>query len=151
MSCSSSIPSHTTDSEALRRASVGSTDTNDTDTDDFLAAVATEPPREEHYRGYPTHDASWPLPEPRTVREPTDDFPSPEKLAEAAAIPVLDADGNRWSFESLYLGANAIGERRLILFIRHWYCLVSQGIFAGCQRVTRITAQHYVLRSSVSL
>ncbi|KAL9059487.1 MAG: hypothetical protein Q9162_001185 [Coniocarpon cinnabarinum] len=70
---------------------------------------------------------NWPLPRRRHIAEPTDDLPSPEKLAEASEIPLYDADSNTIAFRDLLLGGNSIGERRLFLFIRHWHCW-------GCQQ-----------------
>ena len=122
---SSTHHSYTTDSEGLRRCSV---ETNATSTSDFLAAVATEPPRIEDYKGYLAQSVHWPLPQCRAIEEPSDELPSPENLVEASRMPVRDAHGNQLTFRDLYMDGNHVGERRLILFIRHWYCRVCLSI-----------------------
>jgi len=52
-------------------------------------------------------------------------LPTVEQLEKAANIPVYDADGVSRPFKSLYTGNEHIGQRQLIIFIRHFYCFVS--------------------------
>ena len=121
---SSTAPSTSPSSVGMRRRSTTSNTSNDTSTTDFLAAVATEPPREEDWKGYPRQSVAWPTPRPRSL-EKSHDLPPLEKLAEAAKVSVLDSNSCEVSFESLYDGPQYLGQRRLILFVRHWYCRVS--------------------------
>lgn len=120
---SSSILSYPSGSESGQRRSTDSTSTNETSTTEFLAAVATEPPREEDWKGYQSKDVVWPAPSTRSLEE-SDQLPTAEKLREASNIPLLDADGNQLLFKNLYTGRQHLGQRRLVLFIRHWYCRV---------------------------
>ena len=120
---SSTVLSHISDSESLSRSSADSSRTTGTTTTDFLAAVASEPPREEDWKGYRGRATATPTLMPRSPEE-SDDLPPAESLAEAAEIPVLDGDGNELTFKNLYFGRRYRGQRRLILFIRHWYCRV---------------------------
>lgn len=122
---SSTVHSSYPDSDNMRRDSADSTSTNGTSTSEFLAAVATEPPCEEAWAGYLPPVDSSPVSKPRTVQEPSDILPEPNQLAEASSIPVLDSDGNEITFQELYKGGNYLAERRLVLFLRHWYCRVS--------------------------
>ncbi|KAK5005392.1 hypothetical protein LTR28_007771 [Elasticomyces elasticus] len=52
----------------------------------------------------------------------SDSLPTASTLVEAGEIPIFDADGKGRPFKSLYSGDTAIGERQLILFVRHFYC-----------------------------
>jgi hypothetical protein len=56
--------------------------------------------------------------------EVNDNVPSDEKIAKVADFPVLDVDGKKVPFRSLYEGAN--GEKKnhkvLVIFVRHFYC-----------------------------
>ena len=64
-----------------------------------------------------------PLEFPSNV-EVNDTVPSEEKIAKIADFPVLDVDGKKVLFRSLYEGAN--GEKKnhkvLVIFVRHFYC-----------------------------
>lgn len=51
-------------------------------------------------------------------------LPRPDQLEKAANMPVYDADGVSRTFKSLYTGSEHIGQRQLIIFIRHFYCFV---------------------------
>lgn len=55
----------------------------------------------------------------------SDELPSRETLAKAGDIPIFDAQGNVRPFKSIYSGDDVIGERQLVLFVRHFYCGVS--------------------------
>ena len=52
-------------------------------------------------------------------------LPTMAMLDEAANVPVYDADGVSRPFKSLYTGSEHIGQRQLVIFIRHFYCFVS--------------------------
>jgi hypothetical protein len=64
-----------------------------------------------------------PLEFPSNV-EVNDNVPSEEKIANIADFPVLDVNGKKVPFRSLYEGAN--GEKKnhkvLVIFVRHFYC-----------------------------
>jgi hypothetical protein len=53
-------------------------------------------------------------------------LPTIAQLDKAANVPVYDADGVSRPFKSLYQGNEHIGQRQLIIFIRHFYCFVSR-------------------------
>jgi len=55
----------------------------------------------------------------------SDDVPTPAKVAAAGDIPVYDAAGNSRLFKSLFSVGDVVGDRQLIIFIRHFYCGVS--------------------------
>lgn len=55
----------------------------------------------------------------------SDELPSREALQKAGEIPIFDAQGNSRPFKSIYSGDDVIGERQLVLFVRHFYCGVS--------------------------
>lgn len=55
----------------------------------------------------------------------SDEQPSATQLAAAGKVPIIDVHGNSRPFSSLYSEGEAIGERQLILFVRHFYCGVS--------------------------
>jgi hypothetical protein len=78
-----------------------------------------------------------PLEFPSNV-EVNDNVPSEEKIAKVADFPVLDVDGKKVPFRSLYEGAN--GEKKnhkvLVIFVRHFYCGVRQ---LNHPRVTQAT------------
>ncbi|KAK3063767.1 hypothetical protein LTS18_012917 [Coniosporium uncinatum] len=52
----------------------------------------------------------------------SDEYPSQETLKAAGDISIYDADGNSMPFKNLISGETAIGERQLIVFVRHFYC-----------------------------
>lgn len=127
----SSVPSATTDNSSHRRRSVESTETDYTSTTEFLAAVATEPPRNEDFEHYPNIDATSPN-HSNHFLDQCDQLPSVKSLNEAANIPVLDVDNNELAFKHLYNNHQHHGQRHLILFIRHWYCRVSYRTVLTC-------------------
>jgi len=55
----------------------------------------------------------------------SDDVPTPAKVASAGDIPVYDSAGNSRLFKSLFSVGDVVGDRQLIIFIRHFYCGVS--------------------------
>jgi len=55
----------------------------------------------------------------------SDEYPSQETLKAAGNISIYDANGNSMPFKNLISGETAIGERQLIVFVRHFYCGVS--------------------------
>lgn len=55
----------------------------------------------------------------------SDELPSRETLQKAGELPIYDAQGNSRPFKSIYSGDDVIGERQLVLFVRHFYCGVS--------------------------
>jgi len=54
-----------------------------------------------------------------------DELPAAAMLAKAGEIPILSANGLSRPFKSLWEGPQHIGQRQLIIFIRHFYCAVS--------------------------
>lgn len=54
----------------------------------------------------------------------SDELPTRSELERAANIPVLDSDGTSRPFQSLFTGDEHIGQRQLIIFVRHFYCAV---------------------------
>lgn len=55
----------------------------------------------------------------------SDDLPKRQDLSNIADVPVFDAAGNSRAFKSLYSVGDVVGDRQLIIFIRHFYCGVS--------------------------
>lgn len=55
----------------------------------------------------------------------SDDCPDRGTLAAAGEVPLYDAHGNMRHFRTFFTGLDAIGDRQLIIFIRHFYCGVS--------------------------
>ena len=55
----------------------------------------------------------------------SDECPDRGTLAAAGEVPLYDAHGNVRQFKTFFTGLDAIGERQLIIFIRHFYCGVS--------------------------
>jgi hypothetical protein len=64
------------------------------------------------------------------------DFESPCKLPSAKAwelaadVSLFDDDGNSRPFRTIYTGPEAIGEQQLIIFVRHFFCKVSDACMA---------------------
>jgi hypothetical protein len=54
-----------------------------------------------------------------------DKLPTQSELDIAGDIPIIDADGVSRPFKSLYSGETAIGEQQMVIFVRHFFCLVS--------------------------
>ncbi|KAF4304353.1 hypothetical protein GTA08_BOTSDO07493 [Botryosphaeria dothidea] len=52
----------------------------------------------------------------------SDNCPSKKTLEEAGEIDIYDAEGNAKPFKSFFNGDMAIGQRQLVLFVRHFYC-----------------------------
>lgn len=48
--------------------------------------------------------------------------PTPAALASAGEIPVYDSVGNSRLFKSLFSVGEVVGDRQLIIFIRHFFC-----------------------------
>lgn len=55
----------------------------------------------------------------------SDECPDRGTLAAAGEVPLYDAHGNMRPFKTFFTGLDAIGDRQLIIFIRHFYCGVS--------------------------
>ncbi|EON63521.1 hypothetical protein W97_02749 [Coniosporium apollinis CBS 100218] len=75
----------------------------------------------------------------------SDELPSKKTLREAAGIPIFAADGTSRAFGSLYEGDNVIGERQLVLFVRHFYCGACQAYLRALTK--SITLQTYFTMS----
>ncbi|TKX20256.1 hypothetical protein C1H76_7556 [Elsinoe australis] len=71
----------------------------------------------------------------------SDDPPSREALQEAGEIPVYDAAGNSRAFKSLYSLGDVVGDRQLIIFIRHFYCGACKAYIRAL--INTINAQTY--------
>lgn len=59
----------------------------------------------------------------------SDEPPTPAALASAGEIPVYDAAGNSRLFKSLYSVGDVVGDRQLIIFIRHFFCGVRPSLY----------------------
>ena len=59
----------------------------------------------------------------------SDECPDRGQLSAAGEIPVYDANGNSRLFKTFFTGLDAIGDRQLIIFVRHFYCGVSAHLF----------------------
>jgi len=55
----------------------------------------------------------------------SDDIPTTTAVDKAGNIPVFDAAGNSRLFRSLFSVGDVVGDRQLIIFIRHFFCGVS--------------------------
>lgn len=51
-----------------------------------------------------------------------DELPDIATLAKAGELPILSANGLSSPFKSLWQGQEHIGQRQLVVFIRHFYC-----------------------------
>ncbi|KAF2227535.1 AhpC/TSA antioxidant enzyme-domain-containing protein [Elsinoe ampelina] len=71
----------------------------------------------------------------------SDDPPSREALQSAGEIPVYDAAGNSRPFKSLYSLGDVVGDRQLIIFIRHFYCGACKAYIRAL--INTINAQTY--------
>ena len=77
------------------------------------------------------------LPQVPSSAPPSEDRPSPEAIAAAGEIIILDAEGNKIPFNSLYgVKKNDDGTPEVagdvlttVIFIRHFYCSVCQAYF----------------------
>jgi len=65
----------------------------------------------------------------------SDDFPSQSDIEFAGDVPIFDAAGRSRAFRSLYTIGDAVGERQMIIFIRHFYC-------GACQAYIRELTKH---------
>lgn len=52
----------------------------------------------------------------------SDECPDRGTLAAAGEVPVYDSYGNMRQFRTFFTGLDAIGDRQMIIFIRHFYC-----------------------------
>lgn len=52
----------------------------------------------------------------------SDDCPDKKTLEEAGDISIYDSEGTPKPFKSFFQGDMAIGQRQLVLFVRHFYC-----------------------------
>lgn len=57
--------------------------------------------------------------------ELSDALPTQAELDKAGSIQIYDADGTARTFKSLYTGSEHLGQRQLVIFVRHFYCGVS--------------------------
>jgi len=71
----------------------------------------------------------------------SDATPSAEKWQQAAELPIFDSEGNIRTFSSLFTGPDSIGDRQLIVFVRHFYCGACQAYLRALSRA--ITLQQY--------
>lgn len=69
------------------------------------------------------------------------DCPGRSFLETVSQIPVYDKDNKPRSFGSLWSGPTAIGERQLIIFVRHFYCGACQAYLKALTKT--ITPQSY--------
>jgi len=70
------------------------------------------------------------------------DYPPPaDKWHQAAELPILDSDGNMRPFKSLFSGPDAIGDRQLVVFVRHFFCGACQAYLRALSR--GISLQQY--------
>jgi hypothetical protein len=62
----------------------------------------------------------------------SDECPDRGQLAVAGQVPVYDANGTQRLFSTFFTGLDAIGDRQFIIFVRHFFCGVSD--VSICQR-----------------
>lgn len=55
----------------------------------------------------------------------SDECPDRGTLAAAGEVSIYDQMGNKRAFRTLFTGLDAIGDRQLVIFVRHFYCGVS--------------------------
>jgi hypothetical protein len=80
-------------------------------------------------------------------------LPSDEELEKAGNVSIFDAEGNSRPFKSLYSGSQAIGEQQLVIFVRHFFCGVSDQLpkylaslrheCLSPSRLVKHTSKHY--------
>lgn len=51
-----------------------------------------------------------------------DEAPGSEALEKAGDIPIFDSAGNSRLFKSLYTVGDVVGDRQLVIFVRHFFC-----------------------------
>jgi hypothetical protein len=56
----------------------------------------------------------------------SDARPNDDVLAQAGKIPIFDSDGKGRPFSSIYSGDTAIGNQQMVIFVRHFFCGVSE-------------------------
>lgn len=84
--------------------------------------TATSPSSENHSCNFDQDD--W-FGRFREDLEVSDECPDRGTLAAAGEVPLYDSHGNMRPFKTFFTGLDAIGDRQLIVFIRHFYCGVS--------------------------
>jgi len=71
----------------------------------------------------------------------SDDFPTRAQMRETGDMLIYDANGQARTFKSLYEGEHVIGDRQLIIFVRHFYCGACQSYLKAL--TTSITPDTY--------
>lgn len=59
----------------------------------------------------------------------SDSRPNDDMLSQAGKIPIFDSDGIGRPFSSIYSGETAIGEQQMVIFVRHFFCGVSESYY----------------------
>jgi hypothetical protein len=67
---------------------------------------------------------SYHTPEPVEIDSPSS-LPSETAWRLAGEVELIDSDGNKRPFKSIYSGSTAVGEQQLVIFVRHFFCGVS--------------------------
>jgi len=70
----------------------------------------------------------------------SDDCPDRGTLAAAGEVPLYDTYGNMRPFRTFFTGLDAIGDRQLIIFIRHFYC-------GACQAYIKHLAEEITMQT----
>lgn len=70
----------------------------------------------------------------------SDKAPPPEKWISAGDLPIYDSEGTSRAFKTLYTGPDAIGDRQLIIFVRHFFC-------GACQAYLRALSKSITLET----
>ncbi|KAJ9626896.1 hypothetical protein H2203_003352 [Taxawa tesnikishii (nom. ined.)] len=102
---------------------------------------STAPPSVASYEHSCTFDADDWFSRFREDLYVSDDTPSPAVIEDAGDVPIYDATGNSRPFKSFISGVTAIGERQLVLFVRHFYCGACQAYLKALSQ--EITMQMY--------
>lgn len=71
----------------------------------------------------------------------SDECPDRGTLAAAGEVNVYDVQGNARNFKSFFTGLDAIGDRQLVIFVRHFYCGACQAYLKALSK--EITMQAY--------
>ncbi|KAI9715209.1 MAG: hypothetical protein M1828_001035 [Chrysothrix sp. TS-e1954] len=103
----------------------------------FYANLASEPPKAEDFYYPEGSDYSvdaWFSGFRHSFEEESDELPDLENLKHALQLPVYDSNGQAVPFKDISQGPHgsdqAWGERRLVIFIRHFFC-------QACESYTR--------------
>ncbi|EKG13833.1 hypothetical protein MPH_09015 [Macrophomina phaseolina MS6] len=129
-------PTTSTRSSHSSNGTVNSSATNASSVSSFPSRPHDHELRSSFLYGSCTFDAADYFTQLRADVNVSDDCPTPSTLAAAGSIPLYDASGTAHPFSSFVSadGAHSIGQRQLVLFVRHFYC-------GACQAYLRALTQ----------